>query len=88
VILGTTGVDSRLTAVRKLDGAGEARARTRAEDAGAGGDATEALAGLRVGDERRFILSVVLRARIGMSTCSRCWHCTTSFSKVSWSGNV
>ena len=81
-------MDSRLTVVRRLDGASEGRARTSADDVGVGEDVTSVPASLRVGDERRFILSVVLRVRIGMSTCSRCWHCTTNFSKVSWSGNV
>ena len=87
--LGAAGVDSRLTVVRKLDGAGEERARTSAEDAGAGEEVvTGVLAALQMADERWPILSTVFRVRIGMSTCSRCWHCATNLSKVLWNSNV
>jgi hypothetical protein len=57
----------QLTAVCKLDRVGKVQARTRTEDTGAGGNATEVLAGLQVRDKHCFILSVVLYTRIGIS---------------------
>ena len=59
MILEAAGVDSQLTVICKLDRASGERARTRAEDIGARGDATGVVASLQVRDERLFILLVV-----------------------------
>src|SRR5436189_1917110 len=85
---GGAGVGSWVAEGRQVDI--DRRAKTRAEDIGVGeGEgAASVRTSLWVGDALQFVRSAALQAKRGRSTCSKCWHCTTSFLKVSWSGNV